>query len=51
MKMSEKMQDRLEMIVAAALLGAAVSTAAYAQRDPAYQSARSEGLIGELPTG
>lgn len=49
--MSEKMQDRLEMVVAALLLGAAVSTGAYAQRDPAYQAARSQGLIGELPTG
>jgi uncharacterized protein len=48
---SEKMQDRLEMLVAALLLGATVTTAAYAQRDPAYQAARSEGLIGEMPTG
>lgn len=47
----EKMQDRLEMLVAALLLGATVTTAAYAQRDPAYQAARSEGLIGEMPTG
>ena len=51
MTMSEKMQDRLEMLVAALLLGATVSTAAYAQRDPAYQAARSGGLIGEMPTG
>jgi uncharacterized protein len=51
MKMSEKMQDRLEMLAAALLLGATLSTAAYAQRDPAYQAARSQGLIGELPTG
>lgn len=49
--MSEKIQDRLEMLVVALLLGATVSTAAYAQRDPAYQAARSEGLIGEMPTG
>jgi uncharacterized protein len=49
--MSEKMQDRLEMLVAALLLGATATTAAYAQRDPAYQAARSEGLIGEMPTG
>jgi uncharacterized protein len=48
---SEKTQDRLEMLVAALLLGATVTTAAYAQRDPAYQAARSEGLIGEMPTG
>jgi uncharacterized protein YdbL (DUF1318 family) len=51
MKMSEKMQDRLEMLAAALLLGATVTTAAYAQRDPAYQAARSQGLVGELPTG
>jgi uncharacterized protein len=51
MKMSEKMQDRLEMLAAALLLGATVTTAAYAQRDPAYQSARSGGLVGEMPTG
>jgi uncharacterized protein len=51
MVISEKMQDRLEMLVAALLLGATATTAAYAQRDPAYQAARTEGLIGELPTG
>jgi uncharacterized protein len=51
MKMSEKLQDRLEMLAAALLLGATATTAAYAQRDPAYQAARTEGLIGELPTG
>lgn len=51
MNMSEKMQDRLEMLAAALLLGATVTTAAYAQRDPAYQAARSQGLVGELPTG
>jgi uncharacterized protein len=48
---SEKMQNRLEMVIIALLLGATVTTAAYAQRDPAYQAARSDGLIGELPTG
>jgi uncharacterized protein len=52
-KLSEKMQDRLEMLAAALLLGATVTTAAYAQqqRDPAYQSARSGGLVGEKPDG
>jgi uncharacterized protein len=51
-KLSEKMQDRLEMLVAALLLGATVTTAAYAQqRDPAYQAARSGGLVGEKPDG
>ena len=51
MAMSEKMQDRLEMLVAALLLGATISTAAYAQRDPAYQAARSQGLVGEKSDG
>jgi uncharacterized protein len=49
--MSEKMQDRLEMLIAALLIGATATTAVYAQRDPAYQTARSDGLVGELPTG
>ena len=49
--MSDKMQDRAEMLIAALLLGATVSTAAYAQRDPAYQSARSQGLVGEKTDG
>lgn len=51
MKMSKNMQDKLEMLTAAILLGLATTTAAYAQSGPTYQSARSEGLIGELPTG
>jgi uncharacterized protein len=51
MKMSKNMQDKLEMLTAAVLLGLATTTAAYAQSGPTYQSARSEGLIGELPTG
>jgi uncharacterized protein len=51
MKMSETMQDKLEMFTAAVLLGLATTTAAYAQSGPTYQSARSEGLIGEMPTG
>lgn len=51
MKMSENMQNRLEMLAAALLLSVTVTTAAYAQRDPAYQAARSQGLVGELPTG
>ena len=40
------------LAVAAALLaGISLSTPALAQRDPAYQAARSEGLIGEQPDG
>jgi uncharacterized protein len=51
MKMSEKMQDRIEMLMAAMLLGLTATTAVYAQTAPTYQSARTQGLIGELPTG
>jgi uncharacterized protein len=51
MAMSEKMQNGLEMVVAAILLGATVTTAASAQRDPAYQAARSQGLVGEKTDG
>lgn len=45
------MSDRFEMIIAAILLAATASTAAYAQRDPAYQSARDGGLVGEKTDG
>lgn len=52
MTISEKMKDRLEMLAAALLIGAAVAgSGAMAQRDPAYQQARSEGLIGEKTDG
>lgn len=52
MTISEKMKDRLEMAAAALLIGAAVAgSGAMAQRDPAYQQARSEGLIGEKTDG
>jgi uncharacterized protein YdbL (DUF1318 family) len=46
MKTSSKL-----LIAAAALAIAGLSTAAFAQRDPAYQAARSAGQIGELPDG
>jgi uncharacterized protein len=45
------MNDKSEMIIAAILLAATASTAAYAQRDPAYQSARDGGLVGEKTDG
>jgi uncharacterized protein len=45
------MNIKIEMILAAALLGATASSAVYAQRDPAYQSAREGGLIGEKADG
>ncbi|MBY0581961.1 MAG: YdbL family protein [Sphingomonas sp.] len=37
--------------IACALVLAGLSGAALAQRDPAYQAARSQGLIGEQPDG
>ena len=46
MKTSSKL-----LIAAAALAIAGLSTAAFAQRDPAYQAARSAGQVGELPDG
>jgi uncharacterized protein YdbL (DUF1318 family) len=46
MKTSSKL-----LIVATGLVLAGLSTAAFAQRDPAYQAARSAGQIGELPDG
>ena len=46
MKTSSKL-----LIAATALALAGLSTAAFAQRDPAYQAARSAGQIGELPDG
>ena len=45
-----KTMAKFTMIAAGfALMG--VATAAYAQRDPAYQAARSSGQIGEQPDG
>lgn len=40
----------MKMAMAAAAL-TMVAGAAYAQRDPAYQEARTQGLIGEKPDG
>ena len=52
MALNEKMKDRIEMAVAALLIGAAVAgSGAMAQRDPAYQQARADGLIGEKTDG
>ncbi len=47
------MKNSVEMTIAALLLGATASSAmAYqAGRDPAYQSAREAGLVGEKPDG
>jgi len=39
------------LITVAGLALVGLSTAAFAQRDPAYQAARSAGQIGELPDG
>jgi len=47
------MKNSVEMLIAAVLLGAtATSAVAYqAGRDPAYQSARQSGLVGEKSDG
>jgi uncharacterized protein len=45
------MHKSFEMIGAAILLAASISTAVYAQRDPVYQTARTDGLVGEKTDG
>ncbi len=45
------MNKNLEMLIAAVLLGASATAAHAIQRDPAYQNARSEGLVGEKTDG
>lgn len=52
MAISEKTKDRIEMAAAALLIGSALAgSGALAQRDPAYQQARAEGLVGEKTDG
>jgi uncharacterized protein YdbL (DUF1318 family) len=38
-------------LFSAAIAAALIPAAAYAQRDPAYQAARQQGLVGEQPDG
>lgn len=47
------MRDSVEMLIAAILLGATATSAVAFQagRDPAYQSARESGLVGEKSDG
>jgi uncharacterized protein len=45
------MKKIFEIVIAGALLSTTAATAVQAQRDPAYQSARTEGLIGEKTDG
>jgi uncharacterized protein len=47
------MKNSVEMLIAAALLGGAASSAVAFQagRDPAYQNARDGGLVGEKSDG
>lgn len=48
------MKDSVEMLIAAVLLGATATSAVAFQagsRDPAYQSARASGLVGEKADG
>lgn len=47
------MNNNVEMLIAAVLLGATATSAGAIQsgRDPAYQSARASGLVGEKSDG
>lgn len=46
------MKKMMKLTTIAAALGiVGLATAAYAQRDPAYQAARSGGQVGEQPDG
>jgi len=45
------MKKSIEILIAAALLGTAATAATAAQRDPAYQAARDQGLVGEKTDG
>ncbi len=45
------MNKRFEILITGALLAVTAASAVQAQRDPAYQSARTEGLIGEKTDG
>lgn len=44
------MRKSVEILIAAVLISA-TATSAVAQRDPAYQSARASGLVGEKADG
>jgi uncharacterized protein len=45
------MNKTFEMIIAATLLSVTATAAQAMQRDPAYQSARQQGLVGEKTDG
>lgn len=45
------MSPFVRILAAVAVAGATLATPAVAQRDPAYQAARAQGLIGEQPDG
>jgi len=45
------MKKSIEILIAAALLGTAATAATAMQRDPAYQAARDQGLVGEKTDG
>ena len=45
------MNKYVEMTIAAVLLGTTATAASAMQRDPAFQAARDQGLIGEKPDG
>lgn len=45
------MSSFMRMAAIMAMAGTLVAAPALAQRDPAYQAARSQGLVGEQPDG
>ncbi len=45
------MTKYVEMMIAASLLAVTATAASAMQRDPAFQAARDQGLIGEKPDG
>jgi uncharacterized protein YdbL (DUF1318 family) len=45
------MNKYVEMIIAASLLAVTATASSAMQRDPAFQAARDQGLIGEKPDG
>lgn len=48
---NNKLSEKIMWAVAGAVALAGVSTAALAQRDPAYAAARAAGQVGEQPDG
>ena len=49
--MNKQFRNRGKVLLAGAVLIAGISSAAFAQRDPAYAAARAAGQVGEQPNG